>query len=104
MKIIKLFVFLIAIVIGVSIGISNSAPVQLRLEPIPFAVELPLFLVIFICFIAGLMAGGVVVWWRDGQVRKRARTAESRAGKLEKELSTNASSATGTALQPMNGT
>jgi putative membrane protein len=96
-KIIRLFLFLIAVVVGISLGISNSQPVPLRLEPIPFSIELPLFLIIFICFIAGLVFGGIVVWWRDGQVRKRARVAESRAGKLEKEL--GASVPTGTALQ-----
>jgi putative membrane protein len=97
-KIIRLFLFLIAVVIGISIGISNKQPVPLKLEPIPFSIELPLFLIIFICFIAGLVFGGVVVWWRDGQVRKRARMAESRAGKLEKELNAG-TPATSVALQ-----
>lgn len=102
MKIVRLLLFLIAVVVGVSIGISNRQPVPLQLEPIPFSIELPLFLVIFICFIAGIIFGGIVVWWRDGQVRKRARAAESRAGKLEKELSTSAP-ATGTSLQTSGG-
>lgn len=102
MKIIRLALFLIAVVVGISIGISNKQPVTLQLEPIPFSIELPLFLVIFICFIAGIVFGGIVVWWRDGQVRKRARAAESRAGKLEKELNTTSAS-TGTSLQTSDG-
>lgn len=102
MKIIRLILFLIAVVIGISIGISNKQPVPLKLEPIPFSIELPLFLVIFICFLAGLVFGGMVVWWRDGQVRKRARAAENRAGKLEKELNSGPA-ATGTALQSASG-
>ena len=81
MKIVRLLLLLIAIVIGISIGISNSQPVRLALEPIPFSVEFPLYLVIFVCFLAGLVCGGIVVWWRDGRVRKRARQAENRAGK-----------------------
>ncbi|WP_416897054.1 MAG: LapA family protein [Minwuia sp.] len=89
MKLIKLIVFLAAIIVGVSIGISNKEPVTLALEPIPYAVEFPLYLVIFACFLAGMIFGGIVVWFRDGRVRKRARSAESRAGELARELDAN---------------
>lgn len=89
MKIVRLFLFLIAVVVGVSIGISNRQPVTLGMEPIPYAIEVPLFLVIFGCLIVGIIFGGIFVWWRDGQVRKRARQAETRAGKLERELSSH---------------
>ena len=100
MKIVKLALFLIAIVVGVSIGISNRQAVTLALEPLPYSIELPLFIVMFGCLLIGLIAGGIVVWWRDGQVRRRARRAESRAGKLEKELSNSEPTSTSTSIQP----
>lgn len=90
MKLIRLIIFLIAIVVGISIGISNYQPVRLALEPVPFSIELPLYIIIFACFLAGMIFGGLVVWWRDGQVRKRARRAEQKAGQLERELASEA--------------
>lgn len=86
MKLIRLILFLVAIVIGISIGISNYQPVRLGLEPVPFSIELPLYIIIFACFLGGMIFGGLVVWWRDGQVRKRARRAEQKAGQLQREL------------------
>ncbi len=78
--------FLIAVVIGISIAISNRQDVRIGLEPIPFSVEFPLYIVMFACLLVGILIGGLVVWWRDGAVRRRARRAEGQAGDLKNEL------------------
>jgi uncharacterized integral membrane protein len=85
-KLIRLVIFLAAVIVGVSVGISNRQPVAIALEPIPYSIELPLFVVIFASLFVGILFGGLVVWWQDGRVRRRARRAEVRAVKLEKEL------------------
>ncbi|WP_164516650.1 lipopolysaccharide assembly protein LapA domain-containing protein [Minwuia thermotolerans] len=86
MKFLKILLFLAILVIGVSIGLSNRQAVELRLEPVPYAIDLPLFVVIFAAMFAGLLIGALAMWLRDGRVRRRARQAEHRAQDLEREV------------------
>jgi len=93
MKLIRLVLFLILAIVGISVAISNRQPVDLALEPIPFAISVPLYWIIFASLFAGILIGAFTMWWRDGRVRRRARRAESQARTLEKELKTGDSKA-----------
>lgn len=89
MKLIRIVLFLAALIVGVSIGLSNRQAVELRLEPIPYAVDLPLFVIIFASIFVGLLIGAAAMWLRDGQVRRRAREAERRSRDLEREAASH---------------
>ncbi len=97
MKLIRLVVFLAVALVGISIAISNRQPVTLALEPLPYAIDVPLYLVIFAVLFIGVLVGAFAMWWRDGRVRKRARRAEGQANALQKELASEESRA----LQPV---
>lgn len=86
MKLIRIVLFLVALVVGISIGLSNRQLVELKLEPVPYAIDVPLFAVIFASIFVGLLVGALTVWLRDGRVRRRARQAEHRAHDLEREV------------------
>lgn len=72
-------VFLLAILIV--FAILNRAPVEINLDPIlPYALALPLYLLVFIVFFAGLVIGVLGDRWNAAAARRRA-AAKNRAGK-----------------------
>lgn len=57
-------------------AISNLDNVKLSIWPLPFEVELPVFVIALIGLAVGFIAGGVVAWFSAGRARTRARAAE----------------------------
>ena len=58
--------------------VANRQLVTLSLDPTtretPFlAFQLPMFVVIFAALLVGIVAGGTLVWWKQGAYRKLAR-------------------------------
>lgn len=43
-------------------AVANRAPVAVSLDPLPYAVELPLYLLVFVSFLIGLGLGGLLLW------------------------------------------
>ncbi len=89
--------YLLLVLLGLSlvtVAAANRAPVTVRLLPedlaavfnIPFAAELPLFLVIFAGIIAGLLIGFVWEWLREAKHRSRAASGGREIVRLEREL------------------
>jgi uncharacterized integral membrane protein len=67
--------------IAVVMAVANRAPVSVSFDPFnrdnaAASVVLPLFALVFVCLILGVVLGGVAVWFRQGQHRRRARKAE----------------------------
>lgn len=67
-------------ILAVALAVANRKPVTLSLDPFnpdapALAVSLPLFAVVFGALIVGVIAGGTVVWLRQGRARKEARAA-----------------------------
>ena len=79
----RLFAWVLALpiaVVAVTLAVANRKPVTLSLDPFnpeapALAVSLPLFAVVFGALIVGVIAGGTVVWLRQGRARKEARAA-----------------------------
>jgi uncharacterized integral membrane protein len=74
----------------VMFAVSNRAPVTVGLDPFAgeppmFSVALPLFLVLLIALIAGVIVGGAAAWSRQRKWRRRARrlSAELKAAQAE---------------------
>ncbi|MDF1719941.1 MAG: LapA family protein [Minwuia sp.] len=86
MKLIRLLVLFVALVVCISLAISNRETVAVGLEPLPFVINIPMFAVIFGAMFVGVIVGGFSMWWRDGSVRQRARREHRHADELERDL------------------
>jgi putative membrane protein len=77
-----------------TVALANRAPVAVRLLPedlaaltgLTWAMELPLFLVIFAGIIAGVLIGFVWEWFREHGHRATASRKSREVAKLEREL------------------
>ena len=86
MKFLSRALFLLFILVGVLIAISNPQPVQLTLWPLPHVVVMPLYLLVVALLLLGVLAGLGMGWWAGRGHRRRAREAGSEAARLEREL------------------
>jgi uncharacterized integral membrane protein len=86
MKILSRTLFLLFILAGVLIAVSNTQPVQLALWPLPHIVVLPLYLLVVGLLLMGVLAGLGIGWWVARHHRRRGREASSQAARLEREV------------------
>ena len=86
MKILSRALFLLFVLAGVLIGVSNTQPVQLALWPLPHIVVLPLYLLVVGLLLAGVLAGLGIGWWAARHHRRHGREASSQAARLEREV------------------
>lgn len=85
----KLIAWLIAIPLAVVVAffaIANRQSVTIDLWPLPFAMTLPLFIVLLGTVIFGFLIGACVHWIIAGRLRLRASRAQRRAEIAEQEL------------------
>ena len=67
-------------ILAVALAVANRKSVTLSLDPFSpdapaLSVTLPLFAIVFGALILGVLAGGMVVWLRQGRYRREARKA-----------------------------
>ena len=65
---------------------SSRDPAALSLWPLPFEVEMPVFLPVLGALLVGFIAGGVIAWWSGGRTRRLARRQRSRLKSLTSEV------------------
>jgi uncharacterized integral membrane protein len=68
--------------VAIVLAVANRTPVTLSVDPFArgssaLSVTVPLFAVVFLAMILGVIIGGAAVWWKQGRYRKRCRLAES---------------------------
>lgn len=94
MRLIRLlFVVLLALCL-VAVALANRDIVTLSAFPANFGqylggtwtISLPLFLVIFVAFAIGMLAGLVWEWLREAGIRRDARAHADKAARLEHEV------------------
>ncbi len=85
MKILSRALFLLFVLIGVLIAVSNTQHVQLTLWPLPHVVELPLYLLVVLLLLLGVLVGLGMGWWVARHHRRRARQASGEAARLDRE-------------------
>jgi len=86
MKILSRALFLLFVLVGVLIAVSNSQPVQLALWPLPLQIVMPLYLLVVLLLLLGVLAGLGLGWWAGRRHRRRAREASGEAARLEREV------------------
>ncbi len=67
-------------------AVSNLHPVHLELWPLPFALDLPVYIAVLGPLALGMIAGGFIVWLAGGRHRRLARQNRRRAEQLERQL------------------
>ena len=85
MKIFARLLFLLFLLIGVLIAVSNRQPVELSLWPLPHLVVMPLYLLVIGVLLLGVLAGLGLGWWAGRHHRRRARQASGDAARLDRE-------------------
>ena len=86
MKILVRVLFLLFILVGVLIAVSNRQTVELALWPLPHLVALPLYLLVIAMLLVGVLAGLGMGWWAGRHHRRRAREASDEAARLDREV------------------
>ncbi len=77
-------------VILITIAISNRQIVTFSIDPVSaidpfFAINVPLYLLIFASILFGIIFGGVAAWLAQGKWRKNARMMSAEAAKWHEE-------------------
>lgn len=88
MKFAKFIIITLLSVVAVTFSLSNRSHVLISFFPLSFTIELPLFLVMFISFLAGIILGGTSSLMNNLKLRRANKSARKQAVKLEKELDT----------------
>lgn len=93
MRFLRVLLGVFLLIVLIVFAILNRAPVEINLDPIlPYALALPLYLLVFIVFFAGLVIGVLGDRWNAAAAaRRRSKAAKERAAK-------EAAAPTGTAL------
>ena len=78
-------VFLLVAATGV-FALSNAEVVELRFEPLPWTLSLPVSFAILAAGLAGFFLGVIVAWLSGGRSRRQARRGQRRIDELEGEL------------------
>jgi uncharacterized integral membrane protein len=91
-KIVTLLILLPIALVIVLFAVANRAAVTVAFDPIAaqppmFAFSLPLFLLLLVVLILGVIVGGIAAWLRQSRWRRRARrlSAELKAARAETE-------------------
>jgi uncharacterized integral membrane protein len=86
MKFLSRGLFVLFILLGALIAVSNSQVVELALWPLPQALALPLYLLVIALLLAGVLAGLGLGWWAARHHRRRARERGSEVARLDREV------------------
>jgi len=89
----KIVTVLVLIPLGIALvmlAVGNRAPVAISLDPLAgtppmFSASAPLFLVLLVALIAGVIVGGVAAWSRQRKWRRRARRASAELKAVQAE-------------------
>lgn len=70
----------------VSFAVSNLQSVTVRLLPLPFSLESPLYLLVLLVALLAFFVGALVLWASSVGARRRARRSEEQVARLEREV------------------
>ncbi|MFZ0457015.1 MAG: lipopolysaccharide assembly protein LapA domain-containing protein, partial [Rhodoplanes sp.] len=78
-------------VLIVALAVANRQTVAISFDPFnaadpAYRVQLPLFLLVFLLVIAGVLMGGVAAWLKQSRWRRRARRVDAQLHRAEAEI------------------
>ena len=79
--------FLVIAIFLILFAVSNRETVSVGLWPLPFLVDVPLYLLCFLSLVIGALVGLAIAWMAGHGKRRELRTRRRRIGALERELS-----------------
>jgi uncharacterized integral membrane protein len=86
MKFLSRAFFLVFVLVGALVAVSNRQPVELTLWPLPQVLIVPLYLLIVGLLLVGALGGLSLGWWAARHHRRRARERGSEAARLDREV------------------
>lgn len=86
MKLLSWIIGLPVAVVAVVFAVNNRQAVTLDLWPLPWTLDLPLFLMALLPLALGLVVGGSIAWLAGASARGQARGEARRAARLENRL------------------
>jgi lipopolysaccharide assembly protein A len=77
-----------ALLLLIPFAVANRTTVSLGLWPLPFLVDLPLYLLALLLLLAGFLVGAAAAWIGGRRARRELRHRRRRIAVLERELKT----------------
>lgn len=89
-KVFSAFIGVPVAIVLILFALANRNAVQVSLDPFApetpaLSVSLPLFVIVFLALMAGVVLGGVADWLRQGRYRREARLRREEVRRLEAE-------------------
>lgn len=69
----------------ISFAVNNREAVAVDLWPAPYALDVPVFAIVLVSVVFGMLIGAIVAWFGGGKSRGRARANARRAASAERE-------------------
>jgi putative membrane protein len=98
-----IFVLLVALVMAL-FAVSNHEPVTVGLWPVPFLVEIPLYVAMLAALAVGFLIGELAAWVAGHRRRREARQRRRQIASLEGELRATQAQLLGPAERPSTPT
>ena len=86
MKYLSRAFFLLFLLVGVLVAVSNTEAVQFALWPLPHVIVLPLYLLVIAVLLVGVLVGLGLGWWAGRHHRRQARERRHEVTRLEREV------------------
>ena len=87
MRLFSKLIFIPIAALVIVFAVANRKSLTLELWPLPFAVDLPIYLAVLGALVVGILIGGSVQWMSDIRLRRRARVNDRKASALARDLS-----------------
>lgn len=85
MRFLRVLIGALLLIILIVFAVANRQAISVSLEPLPFLLELPLYLLVFLVFFVGLVLGVIVGRWNAWSAARRK--AQQQAAQRRKQES-----------------
>jgi len=86
LRYLKYLSFVLIAAVFAAFAVDNRAPVTFSLFPLPYTAEMPLFMLVLLCFMLGAGVAGVIAWLASLQRRLELGTTKRHITALENEV------------------
>jgi uncharacterized integral membrane protein len=89
---IKYLIYLLVAALIIAFAVANHEPVTVSLDPLStrenaaYSFDAPMFVLLLVCVMIGIVIGGWAVWFGQGRHRRAARQLRSETTKLKADI------------------